>query len=94
MTIPVEAIAEPRSSENPPVVIKKYADHRLYNTETSTYMTLSNLADMVRQGRDFVVYDAKNGDDITCGVLTQIIVEEESMAQRAVLVDMRPAITW
>ena len=62
----------------PPVVVKKYANRRLYNTETSSYITLETLADMIRAGRDFVVYDAKSGDDITRGVLTQIIVEEES----------------
>ena len=62
----------------PPVVVKKYANRRLYNTESSSYITLDNLADMVRAGRDFVVYDARSGDDITRGVLTQIIVEEES----------------
>ncbi len=62
----------------PPVVVKKYANRRLYNTESSSYVTLEDLAQMVRQGRDFVVYDAKSGDDITRGVLTQIIVEEES----------------
>lgn len=62
----------------PPVVVKKYANRRLYNTETSSYITLDNLAEMIRAGRDFVVYDAKTGDDITRGVLTQIIVEEES----------------
>jgi polyhydroxyalkanoate synthesis repressor PhaR len=61
----------------PPVVVKKYANRRLYNTESSSYITLENLAEMVRAGRDFVVYDAKTGDDITRGVLTQIIVEEE-----------------
>jgi polyhydroxyalkanoate synthesis repressor PhaR len=61
-----------------PVVVKKYANRRLYNTETSSYITLENLAEMIRGGRDFVVYDAKTGDDITRGVLTQIIVEEES----------------
>jgi len=60
-----------------PVVVKKYANRRLYNTESSSYITLDNLAEMVRQGRDFVVYDAKTGEDITRGVLTQIIVEEE-----------------
>ena len=64
--------------QHPPVVVKKYANRRLYNTETSSYITLDNLADMVRLGRDFVVYDAKSGEDITRGVLTQIIVEEES----------------
>ena len=66
------------ASQAPPVVVKKYANRRLYNTETSSYITLDNLADMIRAGRDFVVYDAKSGDDITRGVLTQIIVEEES----------------
>src|SRR6185437_15899363 len=66
----------PESSE-PPVVVKKYANRRLYNTESSSYITLDNLAEMVRAGRDFVVYDAKTGEDITRGVLTQIIVEEE-----------------
>jgi polyhydroxyalkanoate synthesis repressor PhaR len=60
------------------VVVKKYANRRLYNTESSSYITLDNLADMVRLGRDFVVYDARSGDDITRGVLTQIIVEEEN----------------
>jgi polyhydroxyalkanoate synthesis repressor PhaR len=62
----------------PPVVVKKYANRRLYNTESSSYITLDNLAGMVREGRDFIVYDAKSGEDITRGVLTQIIVEEES----------------
>ncbi len=60
------------------VVIKKYANRRLYNTETSTYVTLEDLAQMVRSDRDFVVYDAKSGDDLTHAVLTQIIVEQES----------------
>ncbi|HTH99980.1 MAG TPA: polyhydroxyalkanoate synthesis repressor PhaR, partial [Acidisoma sp.] len=62
----------------PPVVVKKYANRRLYNTESSSYITLDNLAAMVRDGRDFIVYDAKTGEDITRSVLTQIIVEEES----------------
>lgn len=62
----------------PPVVVKKYANRRLYNTESSSYITLDNLAEMVRTGRDFVVYDARTGEDITRGVLTQIIVDEES----------------
>jgi polyhydroxyalkanoate synthesis repressor PhaR len=65
------------TTQVPPVVVKKYANRRLYNTESSSYITLENLAEMVRAGRDFVVYDAKTGDDITRGVLTQIIVEEE-----------------
>ncbi len=70
--------ASPAAPQQPPVVVKKYANRRLYNTETSSYITLDNLADMIRAGRDFVVYDAKSGEDITRGVLTQIIVEEES----------------
>lgn len=65
------------AAEPQPVVVKKYANRRLYNTESSSYITLDSLAEMVRQGRDFVVYDAKSGEDITRGVLTQIIVEEE-----------------
>ncbi len=60
-----------------PVIVKKYANRRLYNTESSSYITLENLAEMVRKDRDFVVYDAKSGEDLTRGVLTQIIVEEE-----------------
>jgi len=77
MADPARPEPEPKSAEKPPVVVKKYANRRLYNTESSSYITLDNLADMVRQGRDFVVYDAKTGEDITRGVLTQIIVEEE-----------------
>jgi polyhydroxyalkanoate synthesis repressor PhaR len=61
-----------------PVVIKKYANRRLYNTDTSTYVTLDDLAAMVKSGRDFVVFDAKTGDDLTHSVLTQIIVDQES----------------
>ena len=60
------------------VTIKKYANRRLYDTESSTYVTLDRLAAMVREGRDFVVVDAKSGEDITHQVLTQIIVEEEA----------------
>ena len=60
------------------MVVKKYANRRLYNTESSSYITLDTLAEMVHVGRDFVVYDAKTGDDITRSVLTQIIVEEEN----------------
>jgi len=81
-------MAEPTSSEpgpkpaaTAPVVVKKYANRRLYNTETSSYITLDTLAEMVRQGRDFVVYDAKSGEDITRGVLTQIIVDQEGRGQ-------------
>ena len=63
--------------ETPPIVIKKYANRRLYNTATSCYVTLDYLCKMVKHGGDFVVYDAKTGEDITRSVLTQIIVEEE-----------------
>ena len=61
-----------------PVTIKKYANRRLYNTGTSTYVTLEDLAAMVKNGEDFVVYDAKTGEDITRSVLTQIIFEQEN----------------
>src|SRR5215468_6683792 len=61
-----------------PVVIKKYANRRLYNTGTSTYVTLEDLAGMVKNGEDFIVYDAKTGEDITRSVLTQIIFEQEN----------------
>ena len=64
-----------------PVIIKKYANRRLYNTETSSYITLDHLAAMTREGRDFKVIDAKTEDDITHNVLTQIIMEEESRGQ-------------
>src|SRR5205085_8330171 len=60
------------------VTIKKYANRRLYDTESSTYITLDRLAAMVREGREFEVVDAKSGEDITRQVLTQIIVDEES----------------
>ena len=61
-----------------PITIKKYANRRLYNTGTSTYVTLEDLAAMVKTGEDFVVYDAKTGEDITRSVLTQIIFEQEN----------------
>ncbi len=66
---------------NGPVIIKKYANRRLYNTETSSYITLEHLAAMTREGRDFKVIDAKSEDDITHNVLTQIIMEEEARGQ-------------
>jgi polyhydroxyalkanoate synthesis repressor PhaR len=68
-------------STGPKVVIKKYANRRLYNTAKSSYVTLDDLAKMVRSGEDFVVFDAKTGEDITRSVLTQIIVEEEAGEQ-------------
>lgn len=64
-----------------PITIKKYANRRLYNTAKSSYVTLDHLAQMVRDGEDFVVYDAKSGEDITRSVLTQIIFEEEAKGQ-------------
>src|ERR1700744_5282657 len=63
------------------VVIKKYANRRLYNTASSSYVTLEHLSEMVKKGVDFVVYDAKTNEDITRPVLTQIIFEEESRGQ-------------
>lgn len=71
-------MADRKRNEDNPVVIKKYANRRLYNTESSTYVTLEDLCQMVKRGEDFVVYDAKTGDDITRSVLTQIIFEQES----------------
>ena len=68
-----------------PVVIKKYANRRLYNTATSAYVTLDHLSQMVKEKTDFVVYDAKTGDDITRSVLTQIIFEEESKGGQTLL---------
>ena len=71
-------MARDAEQDSRPVIIKKYANRRLYNTDTSTYVTLEDLAEMVRSERDFVVYDAKTGEDLTHSVLTQIIVEQES----------------
>jgi polyhydroxyalkanoate synthesis repressor PhaR len=71
-------VARDTDQESRPVIIKKYANRRLYNTDTSTYVTLEDLAEMVRSQRDFVVFDAKTGEDLTHSVLTQIIVEQES----------------
>ncbi len=68
-----------------PVTIKKYANRRLYNTGTSTYVTLEDLAGMVKEGEDFVVYDAKSGDDITRSVLAQIIFEQENKEGQSLL---------
>jgi polyhydroxyalkanoate synthesis repressor PhaR len=68
-----------------PVTIKKYANRRLYNTGTSTYVTLEDLATMVKEGEDFVVYDAKTGEDITRTVLAQIIFEQENKEGQSLL---------
>ena len=66
------------AKDKEPTTIKKYANRRLYNTGTSTYVTLEDLAEMVKSGEDFVVFDAKTGEEITRSVLTQIIFEQES----------------
>jgi polyhydroxyalkanoate synthesis repressor PhaR len=76
-----EKPASAAASESGPTIIKKYANRRLYNTATSSYVTLEHLCQMVREGQDFGVHDAKTGEDITQQVLTQIIVEEESKGQ-------------
>lgn len=74
-------MADKEDQKSAPITIKKYANRRLYNTATSSYVTLDHLCQMVKDGLDFVVYDAKTGEDITRSVLTQIIVEEESKGQ-------------
>src|ERR1700749_3666418 len=70
--------AQSAASVAPPTTIKKYANRRLYNTASSAYVTLADLAAMVKSGEDFVVFDAKSGEDITRSVLTQIIFEQEN----------------
>jgi len=74
------AVARPETAEDGQkvAVVKKYANRRLYNTATSSYVTLDDLSKMVRLGQEFVVYDAKTGEDLTRSVLTQIILEEDS----------------
>ena len=74
-----------RNAGDEPVVIKKYANRRLYNTASSSYVTLDHLADMVREGVDFVVYDAKTNEDLTRSVLTQIIFDEENKGPQNLL---------
>jgi polyhydroxyalkanoate synthesis repressor PhaR len=71
-------VSEEKAAPQSAVVIKKYANRRLYNTSTSTYVTLEDLSTMVKSGTDFLVHDAKTGEDITRSVLTQIIFEEEN----------------
>ena len=75
----------PWRNPNEPITIKKYANRRLYNTGTSTYVTLEDLAVMVKSGEDFVVYDAKTGEDITRSVLAQIIFEQENKEGQSLL---------
>ena len=74
-------MADRKSGAGETVVIKKYANRRLYNTATSAYVTLEDLAKMVREGTEFVVFDAKTNDDLTRQILTQIIFEEESRGE-------------
>ncbi|HUZ71827.1 MAG TPA: polyhydroxyalkanoate synthesis repressor PhaR [Stellaceae bacterium] len=74
-------MSEKGGGEGQPVVIKKYANRRLYNTATSSYVTLDDLSRMVKQGNEFIVFDAKTSEEITRAVLTQIIVEEEQKGQ-------------
>lgn len=74
-------MAKAKNGQDQPTVIKKYANRRLYDTGRSSYVTLDDLCEMVKEGIDFVVYDAKSGDDITRSVLTQIIVDQESKGE-------------
>lgn len=74
-----------RLKEGEPTVIKKYANRRLYDTGRSSYVTLDDLCEMVKEGHDFVVQDAKSGEDLTRGVLTQIIVDQESRGDQNLL---------
>jgi len=74
-------VTQERANADGPVVIKKYANRRLYNTQTSSYVTLDHLCEMVKAGTEFEVRDARSGEDITRSVLTQIIFEEEAKGQ-------------
>ena len=76
--------AETNGEKPEPITIKKYANRRLYNTVTSSYVTLDTLAQMVKDGEEFLVFDAKSGEDITRSVLTQIIFEEEAKGENPV----------
>ena len=76
-----EAPSRRQKRANETVVIKKYANRRLYNTDTSTYITLEDLCSMVKEGTEFTVQDAKSGEDITRQILTQIIYEQEAKGQ-------------
>ncbi|MEP2736418.1 MAG: polyhydroxyalkanoate synthesis repressor PhaR [Erythrobacter sp.] len=75
-------MAKKAQADGAPVIIKKYANRRLYNTSSSSYITLDDLANMVRENVDFQVVDAKSGDDITHSILTQIIVEQEANGEQ------------
>lgn len=78
-------MATAKKKQDEPTVIKKYANRRLYDTGRSSYVTLEDLCEMVKEGHDFVVYDAKSGDDLTRQVLTQIIVDQESSSGQNLL---------
>jgi polyhydroxyalkanoate synthesis repressor PhaR len=83
----VSSVSTNKSENEQPVIIKKYANRRLYNTASSAYVTLDDLSLMVKDGVDFVVQDAKSGENITRQVLTQIIFEEEAKGQNLLPVD-------
>lgn len=70
-----------KSQTAEPIVIKKYANRRLYNTDTSSYVTLDDLCALVKKGAEFIVYDAKSGEELTRQILTQIIFEQESQGE-------------
>lgn len=74
-------MARPRKKKDDMIIVKKYANRRLYDTGRSSYVTLDDLCDMIKEGQEFVVQDAKSGEDLTQQVLTQIIVEQESRGQ-------------
>jgi len=80
-------VVKKQQNSDEPITIKKYANRRLYNTATSSYVTLEQLSQLVKDGQKFVVYDAKTGDDITRSVLAQIIFEEESRGQNMLPTD-------
>jgi len=74
-------MAQSKTTANDVTIVKKYANRRLYDTGRSSYVTLDDLCEMVKEGHDFVVQDAKSGEDITRSVLTQIIVDQESKGE-------------
>ena len=80
-----DLVEQDRRATTQPVIIKKYANRRLYDTEQSIYVTLGDLGKMVREGRDFIVQDARDGGDITRIILTQIILEEETKSEQGLL---------
>ncbi len=91
----VSDVSKRTQNSDDPIVIKKYANRRLYNTSASTYVTLDDLAQMVKDGDDFIVKDAKSGEDITRTVLTQIIFEEENKGENLLPINfLRQLITF